>query len=416
MKKIMTILSHISRILIGLLFVFSGYVKAVDPLGFAYKLGEYFDSLHLEFLLPLALPFSILIIAAELAMGLCLLARIRMRLVAWGVLLFMSFFTILTFYIAVKGDVVKDCGCFGDALVLSNTATFLKNLAAMPFVIIIFVWRKNYVCVAKHLAEWIIAVAFFVLTVGIELYCLGNLPIIDFMPYKVGTNIPQSMEYPEDAQHAEYKTTYYYSKDGETKEFDETNYPWNDSTWVFVDTKSELVKKGYEPPIHDFEIKTKDDEDITADVVYGEKFTFIFTLHKIEKVDIPDINKINELADFCLASDDFDFIAYTSSEYSDVEKFIEKTNANYLFCVGDETTIKTMVRSNPGLMLIKDGNIWAKWSYRNIPAIDEIKKLAESDYQTIVAAAKADERRTTIIFAAIAMIFICFINTRKYKN
>ncbi|MDR2653395.1 MAG: DoxX family protein [Prevotellaceae bacterium] len=415
MKKTMTIISHTSRILIGLLFVFSGYVKAIDPLGFTYKLDEYFESLHITFLSPLALIISILIIAAELAMGLCLLARIRMKLVAWCVLLFMSFFTILTFYIAVKGDVVTDCGCFGDALVLSNTATFLKNLAAMPFVLFIFFWRKNYIHVAKCITEWIIAVAFFVAAVGIELYCLKNLPIIDFMPYKVGTNIPKSMEYPEDAQPDKYKTTYYYSKNGETKEFDDTNYPWQDSTWTYVDVKSELVQKGYEPPIHDLEIQTKDGEDITADVVYSEKFTFIFILRKIEQADISNINKINEIADFCNNSDDFDFYAYTSSAFDDVEKFIEKTNAKYQFCLGDETAIKTMLRSNQGLMLIKDGNILAKWSYSNIPTTDEITKLAATDYHTIVADAKASERRTTITLAAIALIIICFINTRKYK-
>ncbi|MDR1346922.1 MAG: DoxX family protein [Prevotellaceae bacterium] len=416
MKKTITIvISHVSRILIGLLFVFSGYVKAIDPLGFTYKLGEYFESLHLEFLSPLALVFSILIIAAELAMGLCLLARVRMKLVAWCVLLFMSFFTILTFYIAVKGDVVKDCGCFGDALVLSNTATFLKNLAAMPFVLFIFFWRKSYTRVAKCITEWIIAVVFFALAAGIELYCLRNLPIIDFMPYKVGTNIPQAMEYPEDAQSDEYKTTYYYSKNGETKEFDETNLPWKDSTWTYVDVKSELVKKGYEPPIHDFKIQTEDGDDITDDIIYSEKFTFIFILRKTDNADISDISRVNEIADFCRNSDDFDFYAYTSSGFDDVEKFIEKTNAAYRFCFGDETSIKTMIRANQGLMLIKDGNILAKWSYRNIPAIDEIKTFTATNFQTVVAGAKAGERNTTVILLAIAAIFICFINTRKYK-
>ncbi|MDR2126538.1 MAG: DoxX family protein [Prevotellaceae bacterium] len=415
MKNIMTITSHASRLLIGLLFVFSGYVKAIDPLGFTYKLNEYFESLHIEFLSPLALTFSILVIAAELVMGLCLLARIRMKLVAWGALLFMSFFTVLTFYIAVKGDVVKDCGCFGDALVLSNTATFLKNLAAMPFVIFIFLWRKNYTQVAKCVTEWIIATVFFAAAAGIELYCLRNLPIIDFMPYKVGTNIPESMEYPENAHPDEYKTTYYYSKNGETQEFDETNYPWNDSAWTYVDSKSELVKKGYEPPIHDFEIRTADGEDITADIVYSDKFTFIFILLKTEQADMSSMNKINAIADYCNNSDDFDFYAYTASALDDIEKFIKKTNAAYQFCLGDETTIKTMLRSNQGLMLVKDGNIMAKWSYRNIPAIDEINKLATTDYQTIIAGVKAKERNTTIILAAITLIFLCFINTKKHK-
>ncbi|MDR3286101.1 MAG: DoxX family protein [Prevotellaceae bacterium] len=415
MKKTMIILSHISRILIGILFVFSGYVKAVDPLGFTYKLGEYFESLHIEFLMPLALTFSILIIAAELVMGLCLLARVHMKLVAWCVLLFMLFFTVLTFYIAVKGDVVKDCGCFGDALVLSNTATFLKNLAAMPFVIFIFIWRKNYTPVAKCIIEWIIAIAFFAFAVGIELYCLKNLPVIDFMPYKVGTNIPQAMEHPEDAPHDEYKTTYYYSKDGETQEFNDTNFPWNDSTWVYVDVKSELVKKGYEPPIHDLEMRNTDGDDITADIVYNDKFTFILTLRKIDGIDISNIDKVNKIADFCLITDNFDFYAYTSSSYEDAEIFVQKTNALYPFCFGDDTSIKTMIRSNPGLLLIKDGNILAKWSYKNIPSTDEINKLTTTDYSTIVARVKASERNKTLILAAIAIIFIGFINTRKHK-
>lgn len=414
MKKTMTILSHISRIVIGLLFVFSGYVKAVDPLGFTYKLGEYFESMQLVFLSPFALPLAIIVIAAEVAMGLCLLARVRMQVVAWGVLLFMLFFTVLTFYIMVKGDVVKDCGCFGDALVLSNTATFLKNLAAMPFVVIIFLWRKRYTPVAKCLYEWLIAIACFLFAVGIELYCLRNLPVIDFMPYRAGKNIPQSMEFPEGAAMDEYKTTYYYSKNGETKEFDETNYPWNDSTWTYADSKSVLVKAGYQPPIHDFEIITMDGEDITDSVVSSNNFIFILTLQNVENSNLSDIDKVNKLADYCAAADGFGFFAYTAAGSADIEKFIEQTNAKYPFCFGDETTIKTMVRSNPGLMLIKDGNIYAKWSYKNIPSIEEIEQIAQTDFQTTVSKVKAAERNTTIVLAVIAMVFICFINTRKY--
>jgi uncharacterized membrane protein YphA (DoxX/SURF4 family) len=410
----MTIISHISRIIIGLLFVFSGYVKAVDPLGFTYKLGEYFESMHLEFLAPFALALAILVIAAELAMGLCLLARVRMQLVAWGVLLFMLFFLVLTFYIAVKGNVVKDCGCFGDALILSNTATFLKNLFLMPFVVIIFLWRKKYTPVAKCMGEWLIAIAFFAFAAGIQLYCLHNLPVIDFMPYKVGTNIPKAMEYPENAKPAKYKTRYYYLKNGETKEFDETNYPWNDSTWTYVDVQSELVEKGYEPPIHDLDISNMDGENITDDIINSENFTFIFTAREIENIDISHIDKVNEIADYCLITDGFDFYAYMAASNNEIDEFIAKTNAKYPFCIGDGTTIKTMIRSNPGLMLIKDGNILAKWSYKNIPSIEQITRLAATDYETIVSNAKAAERNTTLLFALIALILACFLNIIKY--
>jgi len=416
MEKTMNILRLISRILIGALFVFSGYVKAVDPLGFTYKIGDYLESFGLTFFSPLALTLAILVIAAEIVMGLCLLARVRMKIVSWCVLLFMLFFTILTFYIAVKGNVVKDCGCFGDAIILSNSATFFKNLVAMIFVVIIFVGRNKYEPVAKCVTEWIILIAFYVGSVGVELYCLRNLPIIDFMPYRVGKNIPQSMERPEGAQSDIYETTYFYSKDGKTQEFDGTNYPWNDSTWTFVDTKSVLIQKGYEPPIHDFEIKTTDGEDITYDVIYSENYTFLLTMQKIEKINIGSMDKINEIANYCMISDNFDFYAYTSSGYDAIEEFVTKYNALYPFCFGDETTIKTIVRSNPGLILIKDGNIIAKWSHRNIPSIEKINKIIETDYETIVADTKSKEKRATIILAIIALLIVVPLNFIKKKK
>ena len=414
MKKTMTIISHISRIIIGLLFVFSGYVKAVDPLGFTYKLGEYFESMHLEFLAPFALALAILVIAAELAMGLCLLARVRMQLVAWGVLLFMLFFTFLTFYIAVKGNVVKDCGCFGDALILSNTATFLKNLFLMPFVVIIFLWRKKYTPVAKCLVDWAIAIACFAFAVCIQLYCLNYLPVIDFMPYKVGTNIPKAMELPENAKPDQYKTTYVYSKNGEVKEFDDTNFPWNDPTWTYVSIHTELVEKGDEPKIHDFDIYNTDGENVTEDIIRSENFTFLFTLRNVENINLSYMNKVNDIASYCLITDGFDFYAYTAANSDEIEEFIAKTNAIYPFYSGDGTTIKTMIRSNPGLVLIKDGNILAKWSYKNIPSIEKIIRLTETDYETIVANAKASERNTTLLFALIALMLICFMPVMKF--
>jgi hypothetical protein len=236
------------------------------------------------------------------------------------------------------------------------------------------------------------------------------------MPYKVGVNIPESMEYPENAEPDEYKTTYYYSKNGETKEFDSSNYPWKDSTWTYVDVHSELVKKGDEPPIHDLEIYNMAGENITDDIIYNENFTFIFTLRDIENINTAHINKVNEIADYCLITDNFNFYAYTSSTSDEIEEFAKKTNAKYPFCLGDATTIKTMIRSNPGLMLIKDGNVMAKWSYKNIPSIEKITRLTTTDFASIVSDAKASERNATLSLAAIVLVAVCLINIRKYKG
>ncbi len=411
-------LRTISRFLIGALFIFSGYVKVVDPQGFAIKLGEYFVSLHIEFLEPLALTFAILVIAAELTMGLCLIARLRMAATAWAVLLFMSFFTLLTLYIAINGDVVSDCGCFGDAIKLSSWATFLKNVAFMPFVLIIFFQRKQFSRVASPFVEWGLLIVFFMCASGIGLYCNRHLPLIDFMAYKVGTNIHEDMSVPEGAEADQYKTALIYEKDGVQQEFDDTNFPWQDSTWTFVDSKSILVKKGYTPPIHDFSITSYEEGDITDIVLSDPSYTLMLTSPKLAKAETDNISKINELANFCNQQKNISFFAMTASSSEDINSFANATNASYPIHITDETTLKSMVRSNPGLMLIKDAVILAKWSNAAIPSISEITKILSTSPDVTI---KNHERKefwlNFIIIAALvagALIINTLKDTRRY--
>lgn len=404
--------------MIGILFTFSGYVKVVDPQGFAIKLKEYFINLHIASLEPLALTFAILVIAAELAMGLCLIARLRMVATAWAALLFMSFFTFLTLFIAINGDIVSDCGCFGDAITLSNWATFLKNVAFMPFVLTIFFQRKKYSRVASPFVEWGLLLVFFMCAAGIGLYSHRHLPLIDFMPYKVGTNIHEDMSIPEGAEVDKYKTILIYEKDGVQQEFDETNFPWQDTSWVFVDSRSMLIKKGYTPPIHDFSITSYEEGDITDIVLGNPSYTFILTSPKLATADIKNISRVNDLASYCNQQSNIAFFAITASSGEDIQSFANATNSKYPIHIADETTIKSMVRSNPGLMLIKDATVLAKWSQVDIPGIDKISKILSTSPEVVI---RNHERKEfwisffiILALAAGAIIINFFKDTYKY--
>lgn len=412
------ILRTISRFLIGALFIFSGYVKVVDPQGFAIKISEYFVNLNIQFLEPLAFTCAILVIAAEVTMGLCLVARTRMVITSWAVLLFMSFFTLLTLFIAVNGDIVSDCGCFGDAIKLSNWATFFKNVAFMPFVLIIFFQRKEYSPVATPFVEWGILLAFFMCASGIGLYCNRHLPLIDFMAYKVGVNIQEDMSIPEGAELDEYKTILVYEKDGTQQEFDDTNFPWQDSTWKYVETKGPiLIKKGYTPPIHDFSITSYEDGDITDIVLTNPAYTLILTSPKLAKAETSNISLINDIAAYSQQQNNISFFAMTASSSDDINNFINSTKANYPIHIADETTLKSMVRSNPGLMLIKDATILAKWSNADIPGIDEITKLMSTSSDMIIKNHEKKEFWSNFIIILLLVAAAFSINlTRTTRN
>ena len=401
-----------SRFLIGTLFVFSGYVKVVDPQGFAIKLNEYFVSLHIGFLEPLALTFAILAIVAELTMGLCLIARIRMVATAWAVLLFMSFFTLLTLFIAISGDIVSDCGCFGDAIILSNMATFLKNVAFMPFVLIVFFQKKRYSRVASPFIEWGLLATFFMLSSGIGLYCNRHLPLVDFMAYKIGTNIHEGMTVPEGAEPDQYKTILVYEKDGVQQEFDDTNFPWQDSTWVFVDSKSTLVKKGYTPPIHDFTITSYEEGDITDIVLNDSGYTLLLTSPKLSKAETANSAKINELASYC-HQQNITFFATTASSNEDISDFVNATDAKYPIHITDETTLKSMVRSNPGFMLIKDAVVLAKWSEAGIPSTSELAKIVATSPDMVIKSHEQKKFWLNFLIIAALVAGALIVNTLK---
>lgn len=356
---------HISRIIVGLLFVFSGFVKVVDPLGLTYKIEDYLTAFggifsSLSFLAPAG---GIILPSIELLIGLNLLFMIQLRLTSILAFLLMLILTPLTLYIAVFNP-VSDCGCFGDALLISNWATFSKNVVLLILVLILLFTTKNKksILLAKH--EYLLVAFFFGIGIGISTVSLRNLPPIDFRPYKIGTNIPESMFVPNDVPLDVYETTFVYAKNGVEKEFTLENYPKNDSTWTFVDQKTVLVSTGYKAPIHDFSIVDAEFNDITEDVIYSKAYTYLLVMYDINKASEEGAKRA-EIIYNKYKNTSTKFYALTASTDDDIEVFVKKTGVTFPFCKTDPITLKTIVRANPGLVLIKNGVVENKWHWRN---------------------------------------------------
>ncbi len=368
----MKIVKHIARILVGITFVFSGFVKGIDPWGSTYKFTDYFNAMGLEWLLWAAFPLGVLLALAEFTIGIALLFNIFIRFFSWLALLFMAVFLPLTLWVAIKNP-VTDCGCFGDALVITNWQTFYKNVVLTILAIIVVTFRKNMKCLFNQKVANVFGLASIITYCFLVYYSYNHLPVFDFRPYKVGVNIPEAMSIPADAPQEEYKNIYYYKNKntGEVEKFSEENYPWQDTTnWVWENTESKLVQEGYHPPIHDLRIETPDGEDIIDFFVNDENYVFMLIAYNLDKSAREPQDNINELANWALEKG-FSFICVTSSLPDESAAFVEETGAPYEFFNCDEITLKTIIRSNPGLVVLKDGTILGKWHYNDIPTPEE---------------------------------------------
>ena len=371
MRNIRIAAVNICRFILAVTFIFSGYVKAIDPLGTLYKLKDYAAAMALNDILPdwALVIVAIALGALEFSLGVFMLFAVRRHMVSKLTLALMSVMTALTVWIYIA-DPVKDCGCFGDALKLTNGETLLKNIVLIACATLV-AWRP--VDMARFISrtnQWIVRYYTITYIVVTSVYCLYTLPIFDFRPYRVGTNIKQGMEIPEGAEQPEFESTFILRKNGVTREFTLDNYP--DSTWEYVDTKTVQTKKGYEPPIHDFAITTNDTgEDITEQVLTKKGYTFLLVSPRLAVADDSNFGDIDQIYEYA-EENGVDFFCLTASTNEDIERWRELTGAEYTFCNADETTLKTMIRSNPGLILLKDGTIIGKWSHNALPQTDDL--------------------------------------------
>jgi uncharacterized membrane protein YphA (DoxX/SURF4 family) len=398
-----------SRIIVGIVFIYSGFVKGVDPLGSMYKFNDYFNAFGMGWASAISLILALLLSTAEFIIGVGILLNLKIKHSTWGAMILMAVFTPLTLVLALTNP-VSDCGCFGDALVLTNWQTFWKNVVLLIPLLFLFLNKKLIKNRLNCAEQWASAGFFTLIMLSISWYSLNNLPVLDFRPYKVGTYIPDGMVIPEGAPADVWESVFVYSKNGEEKEFSLDNLP--DSTWAFVDAKHNLISKGYEPPIHDLTMIAADGSDMSELILASANYNFLLISHNLDKANIKNIAKINQLASACRAKG-YGFYLLTASGDEGLQNFFRRTEVpSYDILHTDEITLKTMVRSNPGLMVIKEGTIINKWSHRNIP---DPEKLHESVSHSAISAYKkmADKYYIYTLILLGGLITCSYLQFRK---
>ena len=371
MAKFRIFIVNLCRMALALTFILSGYVKAIDPLGTQYKLNDYAAAMHLSEYIPdwLTLTGAIALAMTEFALGIFMLFAIRRHLVSRLMTAMMVMMTLITVWIFIANP-VKDCGCFGDAIKLTNGETLLKNIVLLAAAIVTAMRPMDMARLISKSNQWIVTNYTLVYIVCTSLYCLYALPTFDFRPYHIGADIKKGMEIPEGAEQPEFETTFILKKNGQKREFTLDNYP--DSTWEFVDSKTIQTRQGYEPPIHDFSLTdTKTGEDITDNVLSHKGYTFLLISRSLAYADDSNFGDIDQIYEYA-SEHNIPFYCVTASTDSDINRWRDLTGAEYPFCTADETTLKTIIRSNPGLLLLKDATIIGKWSHNQLPDPDEL--------------------------------------------
>lgn len=362
MKQIKTIIAAICRTLLGVVFIFSGVVKAIDPLGTVYKIEDYLKAFGGFFsdLLPLAEVAAWALIITELLLGVCMVMNVRTKWTSWIALAFYCVMTPLTLYIALTNP-VSDCGCFGDAVVLTNWQTFWKNAVLIVLAIALVALRKHVRQLWSGWMELVIVATSLAAVLSFMAWTIQHLPVIDFRPYKIGNHLPTLMEYPEDAEADVYEFSFVYEKDGVEERFTLENYPKGDSTWTFVRQESKLIQKGYEPPIHDFEVLNADYEDLTWDILESEEPVTLVVMYDLEKADKKQMAKVEAL----LGDGDKGYILTGSGTDEIISFSLEYPTLSDCICTCDPVTLKTIVRANPGVIVVQNGVVIDKYNIRN---------------------------------------------------
>ncbi len=369
----------ISRAIVGLLFIFSGLIKANDPLGFGYKLQEYFEVFHISFLNDYAPAIAILLCTLEIVLGALLLLGFYAKKVAWGLLLLIIFFTFLTFYSAFF-EVVTSCGCFGDAIPLTPWQSFSKDLVLLALIVVIYRKKEliDPLLSGKKLQELITGVVL-VLSLGFGLYTYNFLPILDFLPYKVGNNIPSLMIIPPGAPQDIYEITYTLKnkKSGEEKKMTDKEYIktaiWKDTNWEIIgEPVNRLIKKGYDVKIKDLKITDSQGTDYNKEILENPYYNLVFVAYDLSKTKHNGIGDLNALAINAAENYNVRSVLLTSNSAQSAEEFSEQNKLVMEIFYADGIPLKSMVRANPGMLLLKNGTVVNKWHFHNLPSYDEL--------------------------------------------
>lgn len=411
----MKLFKHICRILVGLLFIYSGFVKGIDPLGSNYKFIEYFHAFQMDWLAGTALFFSFFLSLSEFMIGFCLVFNLFIRWISWGALLFMSFLTPLTLILAIKNP-VSDCGCFGDALILTNWETFWKNFIFLLITLVVFYTKETFKKTFNLLEQITLFICALFFMIYLTSYCYRHLPILDFRPYAIGKNIQEGMAIPDGAPQDEYEITLEYKnkQTGEIKTFNEQNYPWQDTlNWEFVNSSEKLIKSGVHPEIQDFIIEHPEQGTITQELLEDPTYTFLAIAYNIHHTTPKYQEQLNQLAAYA-ANHGYRFYGLTASNVEEVQVYKTTYQVNYDFYFMDETQLKTIIRSNPGLVLLRQGTILNKWAGRDFPKPDELKEKELTAYCINKQQERTDKLIIWIFILGFAICILFFL-FQKHK-
>lgn len=388
------------RIAVGLVFIFSGFVKAVDPWGTAIKLGEYYNAFGLDWLSGSEMFLSVAMSAAETLLGFAMLFNIGRRVIYTLMLLVMTFFTGLTFVLALT-DPVSDCGCFGDAVKLTNWQTFYKNVVLWVFVLVIWIFNRRKVPYrGNRLVDSSLILLFALFSVGTSLYALRYLPSIDFLPFRVGTHIPSAMSTGEDAD----ITTILIYKDkstGEEQEFSLSDTVWSDTTrWEFVDTRFVEHTEARDAGITDFAV-FNGNTDYTSELLSNSGATFIVTMTTLESIDRKCAKRLSGALDYAV-SQGIDIIGVTTAPLFTGRSFPVGGHMVPMYNI-DATTLKSLIRAEAGIVVLKEGTILAKWSCRGIP---DLSGETDSGNVLAVLTSMSDRVRLEWLIGVLAGVFL----------
>ncbi|HAM84972.1 MAG TPA: DoxX family protein [Butyricimonas sp.] len=410
----MRLVKNLCRIIVGIVFIYSGFVKGIDPLGSDYKFTDYFNAFGMGWMNATTLFFSFALSLAEFLIGIALLFNLWVSRMAWGSLLFMAFFTPLTLVLALTNP-VSDCGCFGDATLLTNWQTFWKNIILLLLAIMIFMYRKEYKSSLPLVGQFSFLALAGAGMLCLSVYCYRHLPVLDFRPYAVGKNITEGMRLPEGAEPDQYEVTLKYKnkQTGEVQSFTEENYPWQDTlNWEYESSSERLVKKGYITPIHDLVIEHPTLGNITEEILEDDNHTILAVAYNLTQSDVQYQPAINRLAEYAQEKG-IRFYGLTSSSERDIETYKKRYHVPYEFCTADEIQLKTMIRSNPGVIILREGTILDKWAGKDVP---DVKELQDTDLTAYCVYSREQMQRIYLVYSIILLFFVAYLLIPRRKG